>query len=41
MVEITLDQYHELIALSSLFRPCHKCRMKTAWKFGSVQVTHE
>jgi hypothetical protein len=41
MVELSLDQYHGLIAQSSTARPCQKCGMTTEWRFGSVEVTRE
>jgi hypothetical protein len=41
MAELTLDQYHELVAQSSLARSCRECGMKTEWRFGSAEVTQE
>ena len=41
MAALTVQQYHELVAQSSLPRPCPKCAATRDWKFGFIEVELE
>ena len=38
LAQLTMDQYRELSAESTLLRPCPKCRADSKWEFGFAEV---